>query len=300
MANPAGTNTAGTNTAGTAEIVNVHQSEAWNGYEGEHWAAHHDRYNAINSGFNEALLDAAGIGTASRVLDIGCGAGQTTRLAARRAHEGTALGVDLSAPMLGRARAVAAEEGVGNVRFEQGDVQVFPFGEGTFDAAISRFAVMFFADPVAAFAHVARALRPGGRLAFVSMPDLGGTDLGTVMAAAAPHLPGWQAASAPDSGEPGAHGSGPLSLSDPGHVRSVLGAAGFRDISVRRIEAEEIWGSDAADAAEFFTGWGPVRFHLEGADPEPLRTALTAAFRRFERAGAVRLDGAAWLTEAVR
>jgi SAM-dependent methyltransferase len=279
--------------AAMTQIVNVHQSDAWNGYEGEHWAAHHDRYNAINGGFNEALLDAAGIDGSSHVLDIGCGAGQTTRLAARRAGAGRALGVDLSAPMLERARATAVEEGVRNVTFEQGDVQVFAFGQGEFDAAISRFAVMFFADPVAAFTNVARALRPGGRLAFLSMPDLGGSDLGTVMAAAAPYLPSWGAAA-------GSHGSGPLSLSDPDHVRTVLSEAGFHDISVRRIEAQETWGSDAADAADFLTGWGPVRFHLAGADPAPLRAALTEAFRPFEREGAVRLDGSAWLVEADR
>ncbi|MEU5876651.1 methyltransferase domain-containing protein [Spirillospora sp. NPDC047279] len=273
------------------EIVNVGQAEAWNGYEGEHWADHHDRYNAINGGFNGALLDAAGVGERDRVLDIGCGAGQTTRLAARRARQ--AVGVDLSGPMLARARQAARAEGLGNVTFEQGDVQVFPFDEGVFDAAISRFAVMFFEDPVAAFANVARAVRPGGRLAFLSMSDPGGSDLGKVLAAVAGHLPVWHATPEPDR-------RGPLSLSDPGHVRAVLGDAGFRDVEVRRVEAEEVWGRDAEDAAEFFAGWGPVRHHLGGADPGPLRASLEDAFRPFERDGAVRLDGAAWLVTAVR
>ncbi|WP_199552485.1 class I SAM-dependent methyltransferase [Streptomyces sp. N35] len=276
-----------------AQIANVQQSEAWNGYEGEHWAAHHDRYNAINGGFNAALLDAAGIDEASRVLDLGCGAGQTTRLAARRAHAGRVLGVDLSAPMLARARATALDEGIGNVAFTQGDVQVFGFAEGEFDAAISRFAVMFFADPVAAFGNVARALRPGGRLAFLSMPDVTGSDLGTVLAAAREHLPAWHTTPDPER-------SGPMSLSDPDRVRTILGKAGFGDVSIRRIEAAETWGRDAVDAAEFFTGWGPVRHHLAGADPGPLRAALTDAFRRFERDGAVRLTGSALLVEAVR
>ncbi|WP_415950655.1 class I SAM-dependent methyltransferase [Streptomyces sp. KLOTTS4A1] len=275
------------------EIVNEQQSAAWNGYEGEHWAAHHDRYNAINGGYNEALLDAAGIAATSRVLDIGCGAGQTTRLAARRARDGHAHGVDLSAPMLARARGVALDEGIGNVSFEQGDVQVHDFQEGSFDAAVSRFAVMFFADPVAAFANIARALRPGGRLAFLSMQDVTRTDLGTVLAAVAEHLPAWHTTPAPDA-------TGPLSLSDPDRVRALLAAAGFPEVTVRRVAAQEVWGRDAADAAEFLTGWGPVRHHLAGADPGPLRAALTEVFGRFERDGAVRLDGAAWLVAAVR
>ncbi|KAB2347921.1 class I SAM-dependent methyltransferase [Actinomadura rudentiformis] len=285
------------------QIVNTEQAEAWNGYEGQHWADNHERYESMNGGFNDRLLDAARIGERDRVLDIGCGNGLTTRLAARRARLGEAVGVDLSVPMLTRARGIAAEEGVENVRFEQGDVQVYPFPEGGFDAAISRFAVMFFADPVAAFGNVARALRPGGHLAFVSMADLGGTDLGTILAAAAEHLPGWQAASEPDRPDPersGSDRSGPLSLADPDHVRTVLTAAGFQDVTTELVEAEASWGRDAADAAEFFTEWGPVRFNLGGADPGPLREALESALRPFERADAVRLRWNSWLVRAAR
>lgn len=86
-------------------IVNTAQAEAWNGYEGEHWAANDDRYDIVNSGFNEPLLDAAGIGKTSRVLDVGCGNGKLTRLAASRVPHGQATGLDLSGPMLARARA---------------------------------------------------------------------------------------------------------------------------------------------------------------------------------------------------
>jgi len=92
------------------DVVNTHQAEAWNGYEGVHWAQHQDRYDAMNSGFNEPLLAAASIGERDHVLDIGCGNGQITRLAARRAPQGRALGVDLSAPMLERARATRGED----------------------------------------------------------------------------------------------------------------------------------------------------------------------------------------------
>src|SRR4051794_27873815 len=118
------------------DIVNTAQAEAWNGYEGEHWAANYDRYDAVNGGFNASLLDAAGIGEGDRVLDVGCGNGQLTRQAARRARLGQVLGVDLSAPMLTRARARAAEEDVANVTFEQGDAQVHAFPEGGFDVAL--------------------------------------------------------------------------------------------------------------------------------------------------------------------
>jgi SAM-dependent methyltransferase len=273
-------------------IVNTAQAQAWNGYEGEHWAAHVDRYDAVNSGFNAFLLDATAIGERDRVLDVGCGNGQLTRLAARRARLGHASGVDLSGPMLARARASAEAQNVPNVSFEQGDVQVYPFPEGAFDVALSRFGVMFFADPVAAFANVGRALRPAGRLAFLCMTEFAGTDLGAVFGAMAPYLPR----------PTGPERSGPTSFADPEHTRFVLAGAGFQDITCTHVEADQIWGRDVADATEFITGWGPVRYHMEQAGPDAAahaRDALTAALRSFAEPGAVRLRGTAWLVTAV-
>jgi SAM-dependent methyltransferase len=274
-------------------IVNTAQAEAWNGYEGGHWAANQDRYDAVNSGFNEPLLEAAAIGAGDRVLDIGCGNGQLTRLAARRGRHAT--GVDLSAPMLERARATAAEEGVANVTFEQADAQVHPFPEGAFDVAVSRFGVMFFADPVAAFANVARALRPGGRVAFLSLRHIRDSDLGTVFAAV-----GGQRRSGP---APGPGDTGPESLADPAHVRRLLTDAGLTDVTSTPVDATQVWGRDAEDAAAFMSAWGPVRFALDQADPglaSRARDALTTALRSFEQDGAVRLRGAAWLITATR
>ncbi|NVI87723.1 class I SAM-dependent methyltransferase [Actinomadura sp. BRA 177] len=268
------------------DIVNTQQAEAWNGYEGEHWAGHHDRYDAVNGGFNDVLLDAAAIGPRDLVLDIGCGNGQVTRLAARRAGLGGATGVDLSGPMLARARSLAKEQDVANVTFEQGDAQVYPFPDGGFDAAISRFGVMFFADPVAAFGNVRRALRDGGRTAFLVMTPPGTADLGTVFAALPPRA------------EPPIGHQGPLSLADPERVHEVLESAGFKDVRTRLVDAEQIWGRDARDAAEFFAGWGPIRYNYgESGD---LVDALTEVMGRFERDGAVRLRSVARLVQARR
>jgi SAM-dependent methyltransferase len=265
-------------------IVNTAQSEAWNGYEGEHWATNDDRYDAVNSGFNGFLLDV--IASRDRVLDIGCGNGQLTRLAAGKAASAT--GVDLSGPMLSTARARAKD--VPNVAFEQGDVQVYPFEAGRFDIAVSRFGVMFFADPVAAFTNVRRALGPDGRLAFLCMTALEGTDLGGVFDAMNPYL----------SRPTGADGSGPTSFADPQHTREVLAGAGFRDISSTRVEADQVWGRDVADATEFISGWGPVRYHMGLAGPAAAaqaKQALGEALRPFA-ADAVRLRGTAWLVKA--
>ncbi|WP_018657478.1 class I SAM-dependent methyltransferase [Actinomadura flavalba] len=268
-------------------IVNTHQHEAWNGYEGRHWAERYDRFDAVNGGFNHHVLDLLRPG--DRVLDVGCGAGQLTRLAAgRTAH---ATGLDLSAPMLARARTRAEAEDVPNVTFEQGDAQVHPLPAGAFDVAISRFGVMFFVDPVSAFANIGRALRPGGRVAFVAMAAISDHDLADVFASLGTPAP------------TGADGTGPTSLSDPARVHALLTAAGFDAPACARVDAEQVWGRDAADAAAFFLEWGPVRHALRDASPEATaeaRRAATEALGRYESNGAVRLTGAAWLITATR
>ncbi|MFI5590695.1 class I SAM-dependent methyltransferase [Amycolatopsis sp. NPDC051758] len=268
-------------------IVNTAQAEAWTGYEGEHWATHADRYDAVNSGFNGYLLDR--VDAQDRVLDIGCGNGQLTRLAAARARSAT--GVDLSGPMLTTARERAAE--VPNVTFEQGDVQVHPFDEGGFDLAVSRFGVMFFADPVAAFTNVRRALSPGGRLAFLCLTALAGTDLGRLFGAMAAYLP-----------QPtGPDGSGPTSFADPDRTTAVLTEAGFEDVVCTHVEADQVWGRDVPDATRFIAGWGPVRHHLglvDGATAAQATEALAGALEPFAGPDAVRLRGAAWLVTGRR
>src|SRR5688572_10172057 len=121
-------------------------------------------YDAELRRYNEHFRAAAGVGPQDRVLDSGCGAGQSTRDAARAAVGGRALGIDVSARMLEIARERAVAEGLANVAFEQGDAQGHPFADNHFDVAISRFGTMFFAEPVPAFTNIARALRPGARL----------------------------------------------------------------------------------------------------------------------------------------
>lgn len=276
-------------------IVNTEQAEAWNGYEGNHWADHADRYDAVNSGFNDDLLEAAAIGDRDRVLDIGCGNGQLTRLAAGRAEHGRAVGIDLSAPMLHRARATAAAEGVTRVTFEQGDAQIHPFPAGGFDVAVSRFGIMFFADPIAAFTNIGRGLRPGGRLAFLCLQDMSRQELGPVLAAMAEHLP------SPGTAE--SDSAGPLSLADPEVIGDVLTSAGFDAVTATAVDAPQVWGRDAVDAAGFLGDWGPIRFQLNQADQDArarVRAALTIALRPYEGPDAVRLRCSAWLVTATR
>jgi SAM-dependent methyltransferase len=282
-------------------IVNTEQFEAWNGAEGVHWAEHQDRWDAVNRGVNDRLFAAAAVGEGEEVLDVGCGNGLTTRLAARRAARGHAFGLDLSAPMLSRARAAAAAEGIANVAFEQGDAQVYPLPPGGFDVALSRFGVMFFADPVAAFANIGRALKPGGRLVFVCLQDLGRSDLGRVVAAVARRVP--LPAGGAGAGADGPESPGMLSLADPARVAAVLAGAGFEAVTTTPLDFPMVFGRDAADAAGFLLGSGPVRDALARADRRAAGRALdalTGALRPYEAPGEVCLRGAAWLVRAAR
>src|SRR6266545_366761 len=191
--------------------ANTAQSEAWNGDEGQYFVAQRARHERMGQQHTARLLATAAIGPAEVVLDVGCGCGETTNGAARPARSGRALGVDLSAVMLAEARRLAGREGVRNARFEQADAQVHAFPAAGFDVAISGFGVMFFADPHAAFANIAAALRPGGRLAFLCWQEMTANEWLTVpFAAVAAHvtLPELPAADEP----------GPCSLADPRHA----------------------------------------------------------------------------------
>src|SRR3954471_20518053 len=158
------------------------------------------------------------------VLDIGCGGGETALDLARAvAPGGTVVGVDLSAAVLAFARRAA--DGCERVRFIQADAQAFPFEPASFDAAFSRFGVMFFADPTAAFINIRRGLKPDGRLAFVCWRSLEENPLDVLpLRAASAHLPPQPA---PDPDAPG-----PFAFADPERVRDILQGAGFAKIEI--------------------------------------------------------------------
>ncbi|MFJ9822759.1 class I SAM-dependent methyltransferase [Streptomyces sp. NPDC101160] len=277
------------------QFANTAQAEAWNGYEGAQWARSQERWDAINDGFNQPLLDAAAISETDAVLDVGCGAGRTTRLAARRATRGRALGLDLSGPMLGKARESAAHEGVANVTFVQGDAQVHPLDAEAFDAVISRYGMTFFTDPAAAFANLHRALLPGGRLAFICAAEAEANEWLAALASLKHILP------LSGLGKPG--GPGMFSLADPDRIRHLVTAGGFDAVDVQRIEAVGNWGAQAADAAAFLLDSGPGRHLLDQVTPpqqDAARRALTAALQHHEADDGVRLRSSSWLVTAVR
>jgi SAM-dependent methyltransferase len=178
-----------------------------------------------NAPVSETLFAALKLQPGEHVLDIGCGGGQTTLDAAERVGaSGAATGFDISEPMLEIARERARAHALGNVTFAAGDAQVESPPNGPFDAVMSRFGVMFFADPVAAFTNIRRQMRPDGRIAFASWQALNKNEWfpGAVLAK-------YRHGPPPDPGAPPQ--PGPFALAGEDYTRSILAAAGFTDIS---------------------------------------------------------------------
>jgi SAM-dependent methyltransferase len=274
--------------------TNAEQWRAWDGDEGAYWAAHADRFDRAVAPHHDRLMAAAAISAGERVLDIGCGTGQTTRDAARAASPGgTALGVDLSSGMLDVARARAADDGLDNVAFAQVDAQVHPFDPASFDVAISRTGAMFFGEPVVAFTNVARALRPGGRMALVAWQSFADNEWIREITGA---LTGGRPLSPPPPDAPG-----PFSLADPARVHALLDAAGFVDVDLTGVSAPEWFGVDADDAHAFvlgLTGW-----MLRDADDDTRGRAVDAlrsTMRAHEGPDGVTFASAAWVITAKR
>jgi len=248
--------------------ANADMAALWNGPSGDHWVAYDDQHDRALARWGDAVLAAAAPAGDDRVLDVGCGTGGVTRAAARRAPGGTALGVDIGAPMIERARARTAVEGPPNARFELADAQTHPFAPGSVDLVVSRFGTMFFDDPDAASANLARAAVPGGRLAFACWQGLFENEwVFTPAAALATHV------GLPDI-PPDA--PGPFSLAEPDRVRTLLGAAGFTGIELDEVAGPMFLGDSAEAAATFLEGSPTTTRLLEGKDPDLVARALAA------------------------
>lgn len=276
-------------------IANVEQAAAWDGQEGEHWAEHAERYESATRRTWKRFLDEGLILESDEVLDIGCGTGKSTRDAARIATAGSALGVDLSARMLAVARERSTAERLGNVSLLQADAQVHPFEGNTVDIAISSFGAMFFGDPVAAFANIARAVRPGGRLALLAWRELARNEWVTALRGA---LAVGRALPEPP---PGA--TGPFGFADPDRVRAILGEAGFDDVAFEAIDEPIEFGTDAEDAFGFVRSFGITQGLTQDLDDVAKARALDALHATLIAHGTddgVLLGTSAWLITARR
>lgn len=267
----------------------------WAGAEGEHWATNADRYTRVLANFGTLLVQAAAFASGERVVEIGCGNGDTAVAAGRAVGpEGSVVGVDLSEDMLGVARARVADAGLSNVTFVAADATTFAPEPAGFDLVVSRFGVMFFDDPVAAFANTRRLLTPGGRLVFLCWQSLFVNDWLFVPAAAvAEVLP------LPVPADPNA--PGPFAFADAERVTGILTAAGFRDPALEPCAAKVWVGDTPESAAASLRTTGMGRAIFADAAPEVIEDALAraaAALAAHAGPGGIELDGAAWLVTA--
>jgi len=210
----------------TTDRPNAEQRHYWNETAGPKWVAFQAQIDDHIRPFGHRAIDRAAPREGEHLLDVGCGCGETTLDLGRRVGaNGSATGVDISAVMLRRAQQRAEETGLRNVRFVEADAQTHAFPPGSFDALYSRFGVMFFADPPAAFANLRRALRPGGRLAFVCWQAVQKNPWMFVpMAAAMQHI----ALPLPA----GADAPGPFAFADRDRVARILAQTGFVDVEI--------------------------------------------------------------------
>jgi SAM-dependent methyltransferase len=294
-------------------VANTVQAARWNGDSGLHWVANRERNERRHRPLVTRLFAAAAVSAGERVLDVGCGCGATTIAMARAAGSpgdgdgtrgpavpdghcastgGSALGLDLSGPMLEVARRRAADAGLPNIAFEHGDAQIYPLPAGHYDLAISSFGVMFFDDPAAAFANIAVAVRPGGRLAFLCWQGDEHNDLFAIPVRAFP----------PEVRPVIAAGSD--LFGDPGRITGLLSAAGFTDIGVEPIREQVLMGTDVADVMGYARGMRLIASMAadlgDDARTEQALAAIADAYAARQREDGIWVDAGAWLVTARR
>jgi SAM-dependent methyltransferase len=281
------------------EGPNAEQITYWNQQAGPTWVAVQSLIDQQIRPLGRRAMERAGLGAGQRVLDVGCGCGDTTlELATRVAPGGEALGVDISAPMLTRAAQQARAANVPNARFELADAQTSELPAGRFDVLFSRFGVMFFADPAVAFTNLRQALRAGGQLAFVCWQSMMENPwMAVPMMAALQHLP------PPPMPAPGA--PGPFAFADPDRVRDILTNAGFADVALEpvRMALSVGGGNDLDTTVDFILRMGPTARALREADDPELQPLVAASVREalapYQTADAgVMMDSASWIVTA--
>ncbi|TPL75694.1 class I SAM-dependent methyltransferase [Mesorhizobium sp. B2-3-15] len=273
---------------------NTRQAALWNDASGKAWVEMQPILDEILAPFERLVVDAGYPGEGGNVLDIGCGAGATTLAMARRVgNNGRCVGLDISQPLVALATERTQAEEVANASFEVGDAQTYAFEPGRFDAVVSRFGIMFFDDPVAAFSNIRQAARRGGKLAFVAWRSPAENDFMTTAArAAAPFLP---TAPAPDPDAPGQ-----FAFADGAKVKRILEASGWSSIDVRQANLPcKIAEGDLMMYATRLGRLAAALREVDQATAEKIITVLPAAFAPFVKGGQARFNAACWRVTAL-
>ena len=274
---------------------NADQIAYWNGPAGQRWAEAQQVQDIVLGPVADILIDRAKPKTGERVIDVGCGSGVTTIAFAQKVGpSGHLLGIDISGPMLERARASAPKDLP--VDFVLADATVYPFDPAGFDMLVSRFGVMFFADPVLSFANMRKALRPSARLAFACWREPRENPFFMApLQAAYKHVPKLP--------QQGPEDPGPFAFASEARVRRILGEAGFTGVDMEAcpllLDSAVGGGLDSAVQRAFEIG--PTSRALEG-QPAELRTAAANSIREaltpFAKGDAVLLPASIWIVTA--
>lgn len=268
------------------------QRALWNGPAGQAWVAAQQTLDRVLGPLERPLVEAVAEGSSARVLDVGCGTGSTSVAVARRlAPTGRCVGIDISRPMLEAARLRATQQRVA-ARFIEADAQSHSFVAGSFDTIISRFGVMFFSDPVAAFANLRSALDERGLLHFVAWRSAAENPfMTTAERAAAPLLPTLPVRSP--------EGPGQFAFADERKLSALLTDAGWVDVVIRPLDAE--CSFPATELEGYFTRLGPLALALGRVDDvvrSRVITAVRAAFEPYVEGAEVRFVAACWEVRA--
>ena len=268
--------------------ANADQQAYWNSPAGQKWVDFQEELDVLMQGINERLVDRSNAAAGGRVLDVGCGAGATSIAIARAVGDtGNVVGVDISRALLRRAEERKRDAALTQIEFLPADAQTHQFELGGFDLIVSRFGTMFFADPVAAFGNVAVALRPGGRIVFISWADLASNPWFTVSRDAAVAV----------LGEPPPvpkHAPGPLAFADRDYVLDILRKAGFSDPSATEENVALVHSGGVAAAARLASSLGPAsriirEFGGSGEQIAEIGGRVEQALMRYVESGDVRV-----------
>ena len=275
----------------TKSELAAEQAAYWNGPGGDGWLAAYERIQRSIGDIGDIGLAAAAPQHGEHVIDIGCGTGGTTAALAHAVGiAGHVLGVDISGTLIEAARAHRLE----NASFVVGDAATHPFQAGHYDLVFSRFGVMFFADPVAAFRNIRRALKLSGRLVFIAWRTPQENPWGTTPTRAAlPFLP--------PQPRPGPEDPGQFAFGDRARVERILSEAGFHKLRLEPIDRLIWMGDSVAEVVAGAGRFGPLARAFAGAEPaaiEKAKQAIAEALAPHEGPDGVRLPGACWLVEA--
>jgi SAM-dependent methyltransferase len=275
----------------SAQELAAEQAAFWNGPGGQGWLAAYRRIERSLEPFSRLVLEAANARAGEHVIDIGCGNGATTaELAQVVGPAGHVLGIDISGTLIEAARS----HRVDNASFVVGDAASHPFRHQAHDLVFSRFGVMFFGDPIAAFGNFHRALKPDGRVVFVCWRTPQENPWGLIaVRAAAPFLP--------PIPRPGPEEPGQYSFGDRARVERILKGAGFDSPAIQPVERPVWMGPTVAEIVDSAGRFGPMARAFADADPgaiEKAKAAIAAALEPYQGPDGVVLPGACWLVRA--